>query len=452
MPAAEPRFSDYTATTFRPGFHGLRAVGFLMVVTAHVPAVAAFSWLQGWTAVWVFFVISGYLVTVHLIREERRTKAPIAFGRFLLRRFLRIVPSYAVVLALYWIVLAAVPALSSDYEQFRKELPFHLTLMTEFLDEPVFSVFTHCWAIGIETKFYVLFPAVVFLMIHHAASRLAVTLCAAVVLTATAPLMSPFSAQLAFVGNAWCAILAGALLAQVLEWPRGFAAVRALTRVPSAVPLAAVAGLFVMLRFVEVLPAVTAVAVYVVAHVTLRDSLMRRVLDAAPLVYLGSRSYGAYLLHVLAVHLGYLAFGSTAAAGLATTALALAVTIPAAELLYRLVEAPGLAMAQRLSARPRARGTHGSGRRWPGMGARNDDLKDSFYLYIMRNSIGAGLRNKYAPQEQMPERLTTLLHELDDSMPSTGTPAAPDADTVDASRQQAAGTGAPRRGPVTGGR
>jgi peptidoglycan/LPS O-acetylase OafA/YrhL len=339
----EISFADYQANAFRPGFDGLRGVGFLLVVTAHVPAVWQFSYLQGWTAVWVFFAISGYLVTMLLIREERKTGA-VAYGPFLIRRFFRIVPSYAATLALYWIVLASLPPLAGDYEIFRQELPYHLTLTSEYIHSPVFSIFIHAWAVGVETKFYVIFPAVTFLLIRNDGWRFAGTLATAVLLTATAPRLS---AQGSFVANAWCAILAGALLAQLLEWPRGFAAVATLTRVPAAVPLAFVVALFVMLRYVEVLPAVAAVAVYLVAHVTLRDSAMRRLLDCGPLIYLGRRSYGAYLLHVLAIHLGYILFGSaTVPEGLLTTGFALAVTIPAAEALYRVVERPAMALAR----------------------------------------------------------------------------------------------------------
>lgn len=72
------------------------------------------------------------------------------------------------------------------------------------------------------------------------------------------------------------------------------------------------------------------------------------------------------------------------------------------------------------------------------MGARDDDLKDSFYLYIMRNSIGAGLRSKYAPKEQMPDRLAALLHELEDD------------DTPAAAPEAEAGEGASRQPPDTG--
>jgi hypothetical protein len=48
------------------------------------------------------------------------------------------------------------------------------------------------------------------------------------------------------------------------------------------------------------------------------------------------------------------------------------------------------------------------------MQARRDDLKDSFYLHIMRASIGAGLRSQYTPNEHLPDRLAELLRELDE--------------------------------------
>ena len=56
--------------------------------------VPLFSYLQGWTAVWVFFAISGYLVTMLLIREERKN-GTIAYGPCLITRSFRIVPGYA---------------------------------------------------------------------------------------------------------------------------------------------------------------------------------------------------------------------------------------------------------------------------------------------------------------------------------------------------------------------
>jgi peptidoglycan/LPS O-acetylase OafA/YrhL len=337
----ELSFSDYQAGTFRPGFDGLRGIGFLLVVTAHVPAVSLFSYLQGWTAVWVFFAISGYLVTMLLIREERKT-GTIAYGPFLIRRFFRIVPGYAAAILIYWVALFSLPPLADEYESFMVRLPYYLTLNPEYAHTNVFTIFVHSWIIGVEAKFYVFFPAVVFLLIRDERWRLGVTAATTALLTW----------QGSFTAHSYCAILAGVMLAQILEWPRGFAAIATLTRVPTAVPIALVVALFVMLRYVELLPAVAVVAAYLVAHVTLQDSVMRRLLTYGPLIYLGQRSYGAYLLHVLAIHIGYMAFGSTTVAdGLLTTGFTLAVTIPAAELLYRAVERPGVEIARRLTER-----------------------------------------------------------------------------------------------------
>ena len=340
MDRHELSFADYQAGTFRPGFDGLRAIGFLLVVTAHIPAVPLFSYLQGWTAVWVFFAISGYLVTMLLIREERKAGA-IAYGPFLVRRFLRIVPGYAAAILIYWIALYSLPPLADEYQLFMARLPFYLTLMPEYAHTDVFTIFVHTWIIGIEAKFYLFFP-LAFLLIRDEGWRFGVTAMSTAVLTW----------QGSFTAHSYCAILAGVMLAQLLEWPRAYAVIATLTRVPATVPMGFVVALFVMLRYVEVLPAVAVVAAYLVAYVTLQEGIMRRVLAYSPLVYLGQRSYGAYLLHVLAIHLGYMAFGSTTLpSGLLTTVFTLALTIPAAELLYRTVERPCMEMARRLTKR-----------------------------------------------------------------------------------------------------
>jgi hypothetical protein len=49
------------------------------------------------------------------------------------------------------------------------------------------------------------------------------------------------------------------------------------------------------------------------------------------------------------------------------------------------------------------------------MSKRDEDLKDSFYLYIMRNSIGAGLKSHYSTNGHVPDRIAELLQELDEA-------------------------------------
>jgi peptidoglycan/LPS O-acetylase OafA/YrhL len=137
-----------------------------------------------------------------------------------------------------------------------------------------------------------------------------------------------------------------------MERPGGYAFIAALTRVPAIVPLGFVVALFAMLRYTEQLTAVAVVATYLVAYAIVQRAVLLRILTWRPLVYLGQRSYGAYLLHFLAIRIGYLMFGNdTALGGLLTACFCLAVTVPAAELLYQAVERPGMNYGRRLLSR-----------------------------------------------------------------------------------------------------
>jgi peptidoglycan/LPS O-acetylase OafA/YrhL len=76
------------------------------------------------------------------------------------------------------------------------------------------------------------------------------------------------------------------------------------------------------------------------------------ILTLKPLTYLGQRSYGAYLLHFLAIRIGYLLFpNGTAMSGFLAACVCLAVTVPAAELMYQVIERPGISYGRRLLKR-----------------------------------------------------------------------------------------------------
>lgn len=85
---------DEVASTRFPGVDGLRGVAILSVLLYHT------NWFtNGLFGVDAFFVLSGFLVTLLLIREMERT-GRIALGRFFRRRFKRLMPGLAVTLAL----------------------------------------------------------------------------------------------------------------------------------------------------------------------------------------------------------------------------------------------------------------------------------------------------------------------------------------------------------------
>jgi peptidoglycan/LPS O-acetylase OafA/YrhL len=334
----ELRYEQYLASSYRPTFDGMRGIGFLLVITAHIPSVPLFPYLQGWTAVWLFFVVSGYLVTMLLVRQEVST-GRIEFVPFLIKRFCRIVPSYWMAILIYGLACFALPQWAEDYEMFMVRLPYYLALVPEYALTEEYNIFLHSWTIGIELKFYLLLPPLLFLMTKNANGRFAMTAIVATLLTAHG----------SFTAQSYCALLFGVMLALALERPGGYAMIATLTRVPVAVPLAFVIALFVLLRYTEQLTAVALVATYLVAYCILQQAAVLRVLTWQPLVYLGQRSYGAYLLHYLAIRIGYLIFGNdTATGGFLAACFCLAVTVPAAELMYRAIERPGVEFGRRL--------------------------------------------------------------------------------------------------------
>jgi peptidoglycan/LPS O-acetylase OafA/YrhL len=334
----ELRYETYLADTYRPAFDGMRGIGFLLVITAHIPSVPLFGYLQGWAAVWLFLVISGYLVTMLLMREEK-SQGRVAFGPFLIKRFFRIVPAYWTTIFIYLAVCRALPPFADDYEQISGQWLYLFGFLPEYANKEGYSILTHAWTVGVEVKFYLLFPPLVFLMLRNANWRIAITAMAAALLLAIAT----------FRAQTYLAILCGALLAMVLERPRGYATIAMLTRVPVALPLGLIAALLVMLRYTEQLTAVALVATYLVAYAILQKSALLSILTWKPLAYLGQRSYGAYLLHFLTIRIGYLLFpDGTALSGVLTACFCLAVTVPAAELMYRLIEAPSMSYGRRL--------------------------------------------------------------------------------------------------------
>jgi peptidoglycan/LPS O-acetylase OafA/YrhL len=79
-----------------PSLDGLRAVSFLLVFAAHAGLDRV---IPGGFGVTVFFFLSGYLITT-LLRVEHDAHGDVGLRRFYLRRTLRILPPFYLVLAL----------------------------------------------------------------------------------------------------------------------------------------------------------------------------------------------------------------------------------------------------------------------------------------------------------------------------------------------------------------
>ncbi|MEU2627308.1 acyltransferase [Kitasatospora sp. NPDC007106] len=335
---------------------GLRAFAAVIVVFFHFAGPRA-AFLSGWIGVHVFFVVSGFLITTLMLRERDRT-GRISLRDFYLRRIFRIMP-------LYYVVLAATAVTQYHNGQGWKLLRGHLTHYATFLNEYDLAAdtpFFHSWTIGIEQKFYLVWPLALIL-----AGAVALRLRIPVALLGIAVLLVPFSAAWESLAVHYTVLMTGALLALVLHSRRGFALLAPLTH-PVAGAVVGAAFLVLHLSVPRLTAALHgerhAVVVYGVGVALLLPSLLgpgagRWLLSRRPLVFVGERSYGLYLVQAVAASAVFgmapkLHHGSPAA-GLAVAVVALF----AADVLYHRVEQPMIVLGRKLIKRLDARGAAG---------------------------------------------------------------------------------------------
>lgn len=174
-----------TRTRF-PNLDGLRFIAAAAVILDHVEHHKANMGLPYWgntdhwdmvghLGVLLFFVLSGFLIT-YLLLEEERDSGRIAYGRFQMRRVLRIWPVYFLLVALSLFVfprisLMEMPGFSPD--AIMANWPRKLLLYVLFLPSMV-SLYAgmvphadHLWTIGTEVHFYLLWPLLLLLVRKH---------------------------------------------------------------------------------------------------------------------------------------------------------------------------------------------------------------------------------------------------------------------------------------------
>jgi peptidoglycan/LPS O-acetylase OafA/YrhL len=138
----------------------LRAFAMTMVIAQHCGLLPF-----GWTGVWLFYVISGFVISRNLI-AERDTLRPAPVGHYLsfvIRRLFRIVPPYAAYVAICLIVIRLLGA-REPFQEITYLATFTYNWRMIFSSEPQFVAFGHLWTISVEEQFYVLFPVLILLL------------------------------------------------------------------------------------------------------------------------------------------------------------------------------------------------------------------------------------------------------------------------------------------------
>ncbi|QCW50282.1 acyltransferase [Nocardioides dongxiaopingii] len=155
---------------FRPDIQGIRALAVLLVVVNHLfPGRLA----GGFIGVDVFFVVSGFLITSLLLKEGRR-EGRISLVDFYARRARRIIPAAAVVtLATVLVALLTLPLLRvkdilSDAVWatfFAANVRMARVGTDYFAEGQPPSPLRHYWSLAVEEQFYLVWPALLVLLL-----------------------------------------------------------------------------------------------------------------------------------------------------------------------------------------------------------------------------------------------------------------------------------------------
>lgn len=297
------------ASSRLPGLDGLRACAVLCVIFSHAGVSTGWpDWevldqlrrvFSGLFGVQVFFTISGFIITLLLLKERTRSGS-ICLRDFWLRRALRILPPAGAYLIFLNLMHASGQAEVPAETQWGSLL-FYRNMMPY---EPWFTEaqgFTgHFWTLSVEEQFYLVWPVLVMLLPPTLLRRVAwVGIVASMVLRLPAPWLPPGS--LRWLPMCLDGFMMGALVAFAVHadtsafwhglwrhrwWLLGGALL--VTRMASSAHA-------VWFEPVQPLAAALASAVWIAGLARGGAGVESRVLNSRPLVALGLISYSVYL-------------------------------------------------------------------------------------------------------------------------------------------------------------
>jgi peptidoglycan/LPS O-acetylase OafA/YrhL len=304
-----------------PSLDGLRALSIFLVVALHTLQRFSLShhvpwfWFavfDGSTGVFIFFVISGYLITSLLLHEHQK-RGSISLRGFYLRRAMRILPPLyayvAVLLLLGWagrLVIDRIDIISALFF-------FH-----NYVASSMWSL-EHFWSLSTEEQFYLLWPLLLLYCLRKpgiagriAASRIAIGVIVLLPFVRVFCFLKTTNPYLhnsyAFHMNADC-LMFGCVLALLQGTPsfeRVYAFATKIWWIPPAVIFVSDCLRARFQNYWQMPFGYTvcgaAIAFFLLWCVRNPASVTGRILNARPIVHIGVLSYSIYLWQTLFLH------------------------------------------------------------------------------------------------------------------------------------------------------
>jgi peptidoglycan/LPS O-acetylase OafA/YrhL len=355
---------------------GLRGVAILMVLAFHLGLLPG-----GFLGVDIFFVLSGFLIT-SLLLEEWQSNSSIQLKQFYLRRALRLLPAFLVLLVLCALSIPWLPSARERWARCR-EIAVAACYISNWpmLHQTYMPTLDHTWSLSVEEQFYLLWPAALYAMLRLRLARRRILLLVCCGIGASAALRMglyhwyqnhgvdrgvAITRLYRGLDTRADALLSGCLLGLLTAWDMLPKSRRFLRWMGAASLICLIyVGYLASHWFLDhsqyyhgQFTAVALMTAFVLARLLSAPApLATRILEATPLAGTGRLSYALYLFHMPIIHAlkpgcVYLADAVNAYFGYAVLILlTVSLSYLAALLSYYLLERPCLRLKDRL--RPR---------------------------------------------------------------------------------------------------
>jgi len=155
-------------------FDSVRAIAVMGVIAAHIGLLPG-----GFIGVDVFFVISGYVITLLLLRNHM-LDARFSYVEFYRQRVNRIVPPLLVVSIFVFVIANAIFWDVADYQFISRSFAYQAFLAqnlffslwgSEYFQGSVYAKLNlHTWSLAVEEQFYLIFPLAFMILMRKAKS------------------------------------------------------------------------------------------------------------------------------------------------------------------------------------------------------------------------------------------------------------------------------------------
>ena len=355
---------DNVQRIYFPELDGLRFLAFLIVFLHHHPLLSkipglSFIYSYGYIGVDLFFALSAFLFTKLLIAEFQKTNT-ISFKKFYIRRIFRI-----------WPIFFLFIIFSVGCHLFFKGPIDNYTALRIFgfftFSDNIFSAIygfselpytSHLWTITYEEQFYIFIPLIILFLVRTTMKNKMILLFSIIIL---------FSILRIFIIDNQDALSEIWVLpitrfeSIILGIVIGFGGFDFLTKRINANIIAIIAILFAvslsLWEYIEgfkywltILSLFIGLATSLFLFAVIKSEFLKKIFSINVLVYLGKRSYGLYLYHMLGLEVGKIMVKKISflpANDIMTFIISMTFTIVVSIISYKIIETPFLKIKKR---------------------------------------------------------------------------------------------------------